>query len=202
MPTARHDAGTRQAGVGDAARAAARGDHRGGPPAAWPSTANRSPPSRSPARPASPKAPIFRVFADKDELLDAALDAALDQEQFERALRAIDPDAALRDAADRGDRADPAPRRRRVDPAVASQCQASRTGASADDRQSGARRSLRRAPPTASASSPLVAARRPAGPHHVTHPPDDRRRGIHGRRHRRHRPPRHRQPLPNETRRT
>jgi AcrR family transcriptional regulator len=33
---------------------------------------------------------IFRVFADKDELLDATLEAALDQEPFERALRAID----------------------------------------------------------------------------------------------------------------
>ena len=34
---------------------------------------------------------IFRVFADKDELLDATLEAALDQEPFESALRAIDP---------------------------------------------------------------------------------------------------------------
>lgn len=34
---------------------------------------------------------IFRVFADKDELLDATLDAALDQEPFESALQAIDP---------------------------------------------------------------------------------------------------------------
>src|SRR6056297_134342 len=34
---------------------------------------------------------IFRVFADKDELLDATLEAALDQEQFEAALREIDP---------------------------------------------------------------------------------------------------------------
>ena len=33
---------------------------------------------------------IFRVFADKDELLDAVLDAALDHEQFEAALRALD----------------------------------------------------------------------------------------------------------------
>ena len=33
---------------------------------------------------------IFRVFADKDELLDATLEAALDQEQFEAALRRID----------------------------------------------------------------------------------------------------------------
>jgi AcrR family transcriptional regulator len=35
---------------------------------------------------------IFRVFADKDELLDATLDAALDQEPFEAALRSIDRD--------------------------------------------------------------------------------------------------------------
>ncbi len=34
---------------------------------------------------------IFRVFKDKDELLDATLEAALDQEPFESALRAIDP---------------------------------------------------------------------------------------------------------------
>ena len=34
---------------------------------------------------------IFRVFADKDELLDSTLEAALDQEPFESALRAIDP---------------------------------------------------------------------------------------------------------------
>ncbi len=33
---------------------------------------------------------IFRVFADKDELLDATLEATLDQEQFELALRTID----------------------------------------------------------------------------------------------------------------
>jgi AcrR family transcriptional regulator len=33
---------------------------------------------------------IFRVFADKDELLDATLEASLDQEPFERALREID----------------------------------------------------------------------------------------------------------------
>ncbi len=33
---------------------------------------------------------IFRAFADKDELLDATLDAALDQETFELALRSID----------------------------------------------------------------------------------------------------------------
>ena len=35
---------------------------------------------------------IFRVFSDKDELLDATLEAALDQETFEAALRAIDTD--------------------------------------------------------------------------------------------------------------
>jgi len=33
---------------------------------------------------------IFRVFADKDELLDATLDAALDPGPFEDSLRAID----------------------------------------------------------------------------------------------------------------
>jgi AcrR family transcriptional regulator len=33
---------------------------------------------------------IFRVFADKDELLDATLHAALDQEPFEESLREID----------------------------------------------------------------------------------------------------------------
>ncbi len=35
---------------------------------------------------------IFRVFADKDELLDAVLEAALDQAPLEAALRTIDPD--------------------------------------------------------------------------------------------------------------
>jgi len=33
---------------------------------------------------------IFRVFADKDELLDATLEAALDQQQLEASLRQID----------------------------------------------------------------------------------------------------------------
>ncbi len=36
---------------------------------------------------------IFRVFADKDELLSATLEAALDMGPTEAALRAIDPDA-------------------------------------------------------------------------------------------------------------
>ena len=35
---------------------------------------------------------IFRVFADKDELLAATVDAALDQGPFEDALRAVDPE--------------------------------------------------------------------------------------------------------------
>jgi AcrR family transcriptional regulator len=35
---------------------------------------------------------IFRVFADKDELLDATLEAALDPAPFENSLRAIDDD--------------------------------------------------------------------------------------------------------------
>ncbi len=34
---------------------------------------------------------IFRVFADKDELIDAALEAALDPEPLETALEAVDP---------------------------------------------------------------------------------------------------------------
>ncbi len=33
---------------------------------------------------------IFRVFTDKDELLDATLAAVLDQEPFEQSLREID----------------------------------------------------------------------------------------------------------------
>lgn len=40
---------------------------------------------------------IFRVFADKDELIEATLDAALDPEPFERALGEIDADLPLRD---------------------------------------------------------------------------------------------------------
>ncbi len=38
---------------------------------------------------------IFRVFADKDELIDATLDAALDQHQFELALREISVDQSF-----------------------------------------------------------------------------------------------------------
>ncbi len=38
---------------------------------------------------------IFRAFADKDELLTAALDAALDLRPLERALGAIDPAATF-----------------------------------------------------------------------------------------------------------
>jgi AcrR family transcriptional regulator len=38
---------------------------------------------------------IFNVFADKDELLSAVLEAALDQEPFEQAIRQIAPDAPL-----------------------------------------------------------------------------------------------------------
>lgn len=34
---------------------------------------------------------IFRVFSDKEELLGATLDAALDMEPFEKAVRGIDP---------------------------------------------------------------------------------------------------------------
>ncbi len=40
---------------------------------------------------------IFRVFADKDELLGAALDAALDPAPFENALSKIDHDLDLED---------------------------------------------------------------------------------------------------------
>ena len=38
---------------------------------------------------------IFRVFADKDELIDATLDAALDQEQLEAALCEIDAEQSF-----------------------------------------------------------------------------------------------------------
>jgi AcrR family transcriptional regulator len=40
---------------------------------------------------------IFRVFPDKDSLLVAAVDAALDPAPFEEALGAVDPDQALED---------------------------------------------------------------------------------------------------------
>jgi AcrR family transcriptional regulator len=40
---------------------------------------------------------IFRVFNDKDELIAAAIDAALDPEPLERALSAIDGDLSFRD---------------------------------------------------------------------------------------------------------
>lgn len=38
---------------------------------------------------------IFRVFADKDELLAAVVEAALETEPFEEAIRAIDPDLSF-----------------------------------------------------------------------------------------------------------
>jgi AcrR family transcriptional regulator len=38
---------------------------------------------------------IFKVFADKDELLAAALEAALDPEPFERAVAGLDPSAGF-----------------------------------------------------------------------------------------------------------
>lgn len=38
---------------------------------------------------------IFRVFADKDELIDATLEATLDQEVLEQSLRAIDSSLAF-----------------------------------------------------------------------------------------------------------
>jgi AcrR family transcriptional regulator len=41
---------------------------------------------------------IFRVFADKDAVIAAVLDAALDAEPLERAIEAIDPILALDDA--------------------------------------------------------------------------------------------------------
>lgn len=40
---------------------------------------------------------IFRVFADKDALIEATLDAALDPEPFEQSLAEIDGELALRD---------------------------------------------------------------------------------------------------------
>jgi AcrR family transcriptional regulator len=40
---------------------------------------------------------IFRVFTDKDELLDATLAAVLDQEPFEQSLREIDPSLPFED---------------------------------------------------------------------------------------------------------
>lgn len=40
---------------------------------------------------------IFRVFADKDELLSATLEAALDTDDLEQALEGIDPNAAFED---------------------------------------------------------------------------------------------------------
>lgn len=38
---------------------------------------------------------IFNVFADKDELIAAVLDHAIDQEPFERSIGAIDPDLSF-----------------------------------------------------------------------------------------------------------
>ena len=41
---------------------------------------------------------IFRVFADKDAVIAAAVDAAMDTEQLERHLSAIDPSLSFEDA--------------------------------------------------------------------------------------------------------
>jgi AcrR family transcriptional regulator len=38
---------------------------------------------------------LFNVFGDKDELIAAAVDAAIDQEPFERAIREIDADLSF-----------------------------------------------------------------------------------------------------------
>lgn len=40
---------------------------------------------------------IFRVFADKDELLSATIEWSLDQEAFEAAISAVDPDLDFED---------------------------------------------------------------------------------------------------------
>lgn len=40
---------------------------------------------------------LFNVFTDKDELIGAVVEAALDLEPFERAIEAIDPDMAFAD---------------------------------------------------------------------------------------------------------
>ena len=40
---------------------------------------------------------LFNVFTDKDELISAVVEAALDVEPFERAIEAIDPTAAFTD---------------------------------------------------------------------------------------------------------
>src|SRR3954451_7765503 len=41
---------------------------------------------------------IFRAFVDKDEIITAAVEAALDTEPLEAAVRAIDPTLRLEDA--------------------------------------------------------------------------------------------------------
>ena len=57
---------------------------------------------------------LFNVFADKDELINAAIDAVIDQAPFERAIAAIDPNLPLREQLVDGHRVDPAPDRRHL----------------------------------------------------------------------------------------
>ena len=57
---------------------------------------------------------IFRVFADKDAVIAAAVDAALDTGPLEEHLRAIDPGAVVRALAARRGRDPPAARRRHL----------------------------------------------------------------------------------------
>ena len=57
---------------------------------------------------------IFRVFKDKEELLDAVVERAFDTGRLERQLAAIDPDAAARDPRAHRDPAAPAPARGRL----------------------------------------------------------------------------------------
>ena len=87
---------------------------------------------------------IFRVFADKDELLDATLDAVLDQEPFEQSLREIDPSLPFEDQLVEATRLI---QRRVVDVwTLLSHLGPKRHRArrASDDRQPGARRDLRR----------------------------------------------------------
>ncbi len=134
---------------------------------------------------------IFRVFADKDELLDATLDAALDQEQFEAALRAIDAEqpfeAQLIEAT-------LLIQRRVVDVWTL----LSHVSAKRHDQ---VRRPMTDSPALAELfaahrdrirTEPVEAARSAPSAHHVTDPSDDRCGGLHGRRDRRPRPPRNR----------
>ena len=96
---------------------------------------------------------IFRVFADKDEIIAAVIEAALDPAPLEAALAGIPPDLAVRGRARRGGRDHAAARHRHLAARVERRHALPRDDAAPDGRQRRARAPVRRAPRRDHASS-------------------------------------------------